>query len=211
MARLKWSKIEGEKVSTLVLGNLYFFEYKTFNSENYFDAFPLIFLLSKRRRNEEGKRYFEGINFHYFEPDIRIQMFRSMSRFFTNNILIDEDEEDDEKSDKELEKTQSLLVNKLKDEEKNNMQILMEKIPDDTILRAREFRKVLFTAKKYRASKIAFRRYDFNNIQSGILKVLPKQWYEALNEKTQRFFSKDFDKIRSQRIWRESLIRLRRT
>lgn len=185
MSKLKWTKTKGEKTTKLLLGNLYFFEYITFNSENYFDAFPLIFLLSRNKKNNEGKKYFEGINFHYFEPDVRIQMFRTMSRFFTNNILIDE--------------------------EKKDIQLLMEKIPDDTILRAREFRKVIFTMKKYKAFKIAFHRYDFNNIQSGILKISPKQWYEALNEKTQRFFSKDFDKIRSQRIWKESLIRLRRT
>lgn len=207
MAKIRWSNVEGEQVGKLYYGNMYYFEYLT-SSPKYFDSFPLIFVLGVPQFNEQGKKYIEGINFHYFHPDERILLFRTMSRFFTNKVITDEDEDDDD-----LDEMFNRVYDKSTKTEKEEMDELeeaMKKIPDDTVLRAREFKKILFASRKYRLARVAFHRYSLDNIKSKIIKILPKQWYDAIIETPQRFFTGEGAKIKGERIWRESLIKSRR-
>ena len=96
MAKIRWSNIEGQQVSQLLLGDMYQFEYETTLADKYFDAFPLIFILRRNKVNKQGEKYFEGINFHYYDLPRRISLFRTLSRFFTNKVITDEEEDDDE-------------------------------------------------------------------------------------------------------------------
>ena len=103
MSKIRWSNVDGVQVSKLFFGNMYYFEYLADVSEIYFDSFPLIFVMGLPKSNDKGKKYVEGINFHHYHPRERISLFRTMSRFFTNNIITDEDEDDNDHRDEYLE------------------------------------------------------------------------------------------------------------
>lgn len=208
MAKIRWSKVEGERVSKLYFGNMYYFEYFAKPSVKYFDSFPLVFILGLPQVNEQGEKYIEGVNFHYFHPNERITLFRTMSRFFTNKVITDEDEDDDD-LDKMFDRVYDKST-KTEKEEMDELEKAMKNISNDTLLRAREFKKIIFSSRKYRLAKVAFRRYNLNKIQSKIIKILPQQWYDAIVETPQRFFTGNRGKIKGERIWRESLIKSRR-
>ena len=87
----------------------------------------------------------------------------------------------------------------------------MNKIPDDTVLRAREYRNLVMVSRKFRAAKVAYRRYSVDKIRSKIIRVEPKQWYTAVVERSPRFFTHEQAKIKGQRVWQETLIKLRRS
>ena len=220
MAKIRWSDIEGQQVSQFFLGEMYQFEYETFEADKYYDAFPVIFVLRRNQKNKvTGEKYIDGINFHYYDLPRRIELFRSMARFFTNKIITDE-EEDDNALDEAINKITSVITTSktlaarmemLKFGEKDPIAEAMSKIPEDTILRAREFRNLIMVSRKFRAAKVAYRRYSVDKIRSKIIRVEPKQWYTAVVERSQRFFTKDFAKIKGQRVWQETLIKLRRT
>jgi len=99
---------------------------------------------------------------------------------------------------------------KTKEEEMEELEKSLKKIPNDTLLRAREFKKVMFSSRKYRLARVAFRRYNLNNINSRIIRILPQQWYDAIVETPQRFFTGNRGKIKGERVWRESIIKSRR-
>ena len=87
MAKIRWSDIEGQQVSQFFLGEMYQFEYETFEADKYYDAFPVIFVLRRNQKNRTtGDKYIDGVNFHYYDLPRRIELFRSMARFFTNKI-----------------------------------------------------------------------------------------------------------------------------
>jgi hypothetical protein len=208
MAKIRWSEVEGEQVSRLYFGNMYYFEYFTNKEEKYFDSFPLVFILGLPQTNEQGKKYIEGINFHHFHPNVRISLFRTMSRFFTNKVITDEDQDDDKLD--ELVKRVYDKSTKTEKEEMDELEKAMKKIPNDTLLRAKEFKKIMFSSRKYKFARVAFRRYNLDKIKSKIIKILPQQWYDAIVETPQRFFTGKGGKIKGERIWRESLIKSRR-
>ena len=220
MAKIRWSNIGGQQVSQLLLGDMYQFEYETTLADKYFDAFPLIFILRRNKVSSQGEKYFEGINFHYYDLPRRISLFRTLSRFFTNKVITDEEEDDDEldrvinkiTDTRTSSKTLAARIESLRDDrEKDELARAMENIPDDTFLRAREFRTICMISRKYRAAKVAYRRYNYDKILSKIVRVPPKKWYEAVVERSQRFFTKDLGKIKGQRVWQETLIKLRRS
>jgi|TARA_B110000495_G_scaffold199231_1_gene212325 hypothetical protein len=208
MAKIRWSNVEGEQVSKLFFGNMYYFEYLADASEMYFDSFPLIFVMGLPKRNGKGEKYIEGINFHHYHPDERIALFRTMSKFFTNKIVTDDDEDDDD-LDKILSSVYDMSV-KTETEEMIELERALEKIPNDTVLRAKEFKRIMFAGRKYKLAQIAFRRYNLMKIKDKIIKILPQQWYDAMMETPQRFFTGNREKIKGQRVWRESLIKSRR-
>ena len=224
MAKIRWSDIEGQQVSQFFLGEMYQFEYETFEADKYYDAFPVIFVLRRNQKNKTtGDKYIDGVNFHYYDLPRRIELFRSMSRFFTNKILTDEEEDDDDLDNvigeitkvTTTSKTLSARIDTLKHMKNLNMNDpiakAMSQIPDDTYLRAREYRNLAMVSRKYRAAKVAYRRYSVDKIRSKIIRIEPKQWYAAVVERSQRFFTTDFAKIKGQRVWQETLIKLRRS
>ena len=223
MAKIRWSNIDGQQVSQFFLGEMYQFEYETFEADKYYDAFPVIFVLRRNQKNRTtGDKYIDGVNFHYYDLPRRIELFRSMSRFFTNKILTDEEEDDDELDNvigeiTKVTTTSKTLSARIEVAEIQNKKIqdplaqAMNKIPDDTVLRAREYRNLVMVSRKFRAAKVAYRRYSVDKIRSKIIRVEPKQWYTAVVERSQRFFTKDFAKIKGQRVWQETLIKLRRS
>ena len=131
-----------------------------------------------------------------------------MSRFLSNKIVTDEDEDDDD-LDKILSSVYDMSV-KTQTEEMTKLENALEKIPNDTMLRAKEFKRIMFSSRKYKLSQIAFRRYNLKKIKDKVIKILPQQWYDAIMETPQRFFTGNREKIKGQRVWRESLIKSRR-
>ena len=53
MAKIRWSDIEGQQVSQFFLGEMYQFEYETFEADKYYDAFPVIFVLRRIKKIEQ--------------------------------------------------------------------------------------------------------------------------------------------------------------
>jgi len=74
MATLK--KVKGKKASLLMPGKMYFYKYEAFDTE-YYNKYPVIFLLRKRGGS------FEGIDFHYLFPLQRNLLFERMTPFFS--------------------------------------------------------------------------------------------------------------------------------
>ena len=220
MAKIRWSNIEGQQVSQFYLGDMYQFEYETELADFYFDAFPLVFVLRRNMKNRTtGEKYFEGVNFHYYDLPKRIELFRSMSRFFTNKVITDEEEDDDEIDEiineivsvTTTSKDLASRIELIKGRETDPLAEAMSKIPDDTFLKAREYRNIIMVSRKHRAAKLAWRRYNPKKIISKIVKIPPSKWYEAVIERSQRFFTSNMGKIKGQRVWKEQLIKLRRS
>jgi len=208
MAKIRWSEVEGRQVSKLFFGNLYYFEYTAEASNAYYDQFPLIFVMGLPKQNSKGEKYIEGINFHYFHPRQRVEMFRTMGRFFSNKIITEEEDDDDD-LDEILEKVYD-KASQTTTIQMEQLEKALEKIPNDTILRAKEFKRVMFKVRKYRLARIAYRRYSLDKIRSKIVKILPQQWYDAIVETPQRFFTGSGGRMKGQRVWRESIIKTRR-
>ena len=74
MATLR--KIKGKITSQLISGKMYFYKYKATETE-YYNMFPLIFMLRKRGN------LFEGIDFHYLDLKRRIELFENMKPYFS--------------------------------------------------------------------------------------------------------------------------------
>ena len=71
-----YRKVEGKKASLLMPGKMYFYKYEATESE-YYNKFPLIFMLRKRGS------LFEGIDFHYLDLKRRIELFENMKPYFS--------------------------------------------------------------------------------------------------------------------------------
>ena len=78
MATLR--KIKGKITSQLISGKMYFYKYKATETE-YYNMFPLIFMLRKRGD------LFEGIDFHYLDPERRITLFENMKPYFSTKDI----------------------------------------------------------------------------------------------------------------------------
>ena len=74
MATLR--KINGKTATKLISGKMYFYRYKATETE-YYNKFPLIFMLRKRGN------LFEGIDFHYLDLKRRIELFENMKPYFS--------------------------------------------------------------------------------------------------------------------------------
>ena len=78
-----YRKVKGEKASLLMPGKMYFYKYEAFDTE-YYNKFPLIFLLRKRGDS------FEGIDFHYLFPLQRTLLFERMKPFFSTGEITED-------------------------------------------------------------------------------------------------------------------------
>ena len=79
MAKLKG--IEGTGVGTFLSGNMYFYKYIAEDTNDFYDMFPLVFVLRKR-----GK-LIEGINFHYLDIKRRIALFDLLLPFMDSDVI----------------------------------------------------------------------------------------------------------------------------
>ena len=77
----KLNIIEGNQVTSLVSGNMYFYKYKAEPTEILYDRFPLIFMIRKKGM------LFEGINFHYIPVKWRMPLFENMMKFFDTDEM----------------------------------------------------------------------------------------------------------------------------
>ena len=75
MAMLR--QIKGEATTKLISGKMYFYKYEASSETEYYNKFPLIFMLRKRGG------LFEGIDFHYLSLKQRIVLFTNMREFFS--------------------------------------------------------------------------------------------------------------------------------
>ena len=74
---------EGERVTFMFPGQLYYFKYEAEPSVPYYDRFPLVFLLRKKGR------LLEGFNFHYMKILNRLVLLERMQPFFEDEDIID--------------------------------------------------------------------------------------------------------------------------
>jgi hypothetical protein len=77
MATLR--KIQGETATRLISGKMYLYRYQA--ESEYYNRFPLIFMLRKRGN------LFEGIDFHYIDPERRVELFENMRSFFSTKDI----------------------------------------------------------------------------------------------------------------------------
>ena len=82
--KAKLNIIEGNQVTSLVSGNMYFYKYQAEPTNILFDRFPLIFMIRKKGI------LFEGINFHYIPVKWRMPLFDNMKRFFDSDEIADD-------------------------------------------------------------------------------------------------------------------------
>ena len=79
MATLR--KINGKTTTRLISGKMYFYKYEASSKTEYYNKFPLIFMLRKRGN------LFEGIDFHYLDPERRITLFENMKPYFSTKDI----------------------------------------------------------------------------------------------------------------------------
>ena len=73
---------------------------------------------------------------------------------------------------------------------------------------ASEFRKRMSKVRKFRPAKIAFKRYNTDNIIAGkIIRIAPEDWDAAIQEPVERFINSKGNKLSSKKIWKETLIK----
>ena len=70
-------QIEGKTATKLISGKMYFYKYEASSKTEYYNKFPLIFMLRKRGS------LFEGIDFHYLDLKRRIELFENMKPYFS--------------------------------------------------------------------------------------------------------------------------------
>ena len=184
-------KISGKRVTRIYSAKFYFFKYITYNPNEYYNVFPLVFSLGKvpKAKGKRGKlkgssieselseggsgggdSLFRGLDFHYLPPPMRIP-------------LLDE----------------------------------LEKISPDLhrspVAFAKFFRGLLFTMRKYRPAKVCYRHYIIKNIRGGkILRINKEDWRGLLEKpKVEHFVTSTFGKYASERVWKNSLREMRKT
>ena len=134
---------EGERVTFMFPGQLYYFKYEAEPSVPYYDRFPLVFLLRKKGR------LLEGFNFHYMRILNRLVLLERMQPFFEDEDIIDYNEEE---------------------------------LGEDSRLRVRAFRQLVYTSKRFRFARATIHRYKMHNIRSKILRILPEDWKAVATE-----------------------------
>ncbi len=80
----------------------------------------------------------------------------------------------------------------------------------DTRLRVRAFRNIILTNLKYRFAKVAIHRYRKENIRSKVLRIPPTEWHKTILQPAQKFVSGSLQKINTNSVYRESLIKSRK-
>lgn len=77
--------LSGTIITQVMTGKMYTFAYDPVTKESlpFWDKYPLIFVLEKRKRN------IVGINLHYIPPKIRLRIFEMMLPRATTKVLVD--------------------------------------------------------------------------------------------------------------------------
>lgn len=77
----EYNNITGQSVSVIRPGQMYHYRYKPEGNIDYYDIFPLVFVVKKTAR------LFEAINFHYLDLERRLKLFELMKPYFTENVI----------------------------------------------------------------------------------------------------------------------------
>ena len=73
---------------------------------------------------------------------------------------------------------------------------------------ASEFRKQMSRIRKFRPAKIAFKRYNTDNIIAGkIIIIAPEDWDAVIQEPVEKFINSKGNTLSSKKIWKETLIK----
>ena len=73
-------QIKGKVTAQLLPGKMYIYKYEASSEPKYYNKFPLVFMLRKR------KGLYEAIDLHYLAPKHRIKLFENMKPFFSEGI-----------------------------------------------------------------------------------------------------------------------------
>ena len=79
-------EVKGKAVSRVQLGRMYFFKYIPSAPDDYYDMYPLVFVVRRK------STFFDGINYHHLGLKRRMFLYDSMRSFFTDNPLEDDSE-----------------------------------------------------------------------------------------------------------------------
>ena len=71
----------GVQTARMLSGNMYFYRYNAEDNNEYYDRYPLIFMLRKRGN------IFEGINFHYLAVSRRKKLFAQILTFMDTSTI----------------------------------------------------------------------------------------------------------------------------
>ena len=84
MAITSLRAVKGKPVGRVQLGRMYFFKYIPQSPDDYYDMYPLVFVV--RRKNA----FFDGINYHHLSLKRRMFLYDNMRSFFSDNPLEDD-------------------------------------------------------------------------------------------------------------------------
>jgi len=84
MAITSLREVKGKPVGRVQLGRMYFFKYIPQSPDDYYDMYPLVFVV--RRKNA----FFDGINYHHLGLKRRMFLYDNMRSFFSDNPLEDD-------------------------------------------------------------------------------------------------------------------------
>jgi hypothetical protein len=179
--------IEGQRITRIYSAKFYFFKYITYNPNEYYNVFPLVFSLGKVPKSKKshshgtqsemsdsgaggGDSLFRGLDFHYLPPEMRIP-------------LLDE----------------------------------LRKISPDLyrspVAFSKFFRNLMWKVRKYRSARVCYRHYIIKNIKGGkILRIHKDNWNDLLmTPKVEHFVTSTFGKYSSERVWKNSLKEMRKS
>tara|TARA_B110000495_G_C22653049_1_gene387085 strand:- start:90 stop:575 length:486 start_codon:yes stop_codon:yes gene_type:complete len=74
-------KTYGVQTARMLSGNMYFYKYSAEDKNEFYDSFPLIFMLSKE------SNIFTGINFHYLSINRRRELFDQIIKFMNTPTI----------------------------------------------------------------------------------------------------------------------------
>jgi hypothetical protein len=170
-------KISGTRVTRIYSAKFYFFKYITYNPNEYYNVFPLVFSLGKvpKKGGSDlseggGDALFQGLDFHYLPPKMRLPLLDDLEKLSPN----------------------------------------LHRSP---VAFAKFFKGLLFTMRKFRPAKVCYRRYVIKNIRGGKILRIPKEnWRDLLTTpKVEHFVTSTFGKYASERVWKNSLVEMRKT
>ena len=78
---------------------------------------------------------------------------------------------------------------------------------------ARFFRNLMWKVRKYRPAQVCYKHYKISNIRGGkIIRVERPDWEKILLQpKVERFVTSSLGKYSSERVWKDSLRKMRKT
>ena len=77
----KINGIEGKGVGNMIAGNMYFYKYIAEDDNEFYDMFPLVFILKRRAS------LYEGINLHYLDITRRKELLDLLLQFMDTNVI----------------------------------------------------------------------------------------------------------------------------